>query len=122
VYRGDSWPNLPLCSLNCLPCPNVYASLEIPILEMDSPLSIGQQQKELSVSAEGPGDFVGQSTTTKLAKLLDRGRVVDYGGWFSDWILVTARPGDASENSRDDRHQKSMLAVFSALLGSLFKM
>jgi hypothetical protein len=47
---------------------------------MDSSLSIGQPKQEANVNGKIPGSFVGQSATTKLAKVLDRGQVVDYVG------------------------------------------
>jgi hypothetical protein len=47
---------------------------------MDSPLSIERRQKETNANGEIPGNFVGQSAATKLAKLLDRGRVVNHVG------------------------------------------
>jgi hypothetical protein len=79
---------------------------------MDSPLSIRREQKETSVNGKIPGNFDGQSPTTKLAQLLGRERVVDYVGYFSHWILVIPRPGDASENSTDDRHEKIEVGRF----------
>jgi hypothetical protein len=70
--------DLPLLSINYLLCPNVCASFEIPTLEMDSQLPIRRRCKEASVNGKIHGNFVRQSATTKLAKLPDRGRVVDY--------------------------------------------
>jgi hypothetical protein len=92
--------------MNCLLYPNVCASFEIPILEMDSSFSIGQRQEEVNVNGKFSAHFAGQSAMTKVAKLLDRGRVLDYGRQFTHWILVTHRPEDDSENSRDDWREK----------------
>jgi hypothetical protein len=42
------------------------------------PHFLSEDEKEADVNGKIPGNFVGQSATTKLAKLLDRGWVMDY--------------------------------------------
>jgi hypothetical protein len=113
--------DIPRLSMNCLLYPNICASFEIPILEMDSSLSIRQRQEEVNVNGKLSAHFAGQSAMTKVSKLLDRGRVLDYGRQFTHWILAIHRPGDGSENSRDDWCAQSTLTVLSALLSSLFQ-
>jgi hypothetical protein len=91
-------------------------------LEINSRFSIGRREKEANVNGKIHGNFVGQSTTMKLAEFQDRGRVLDYVESFPHWILITTRPGDASENSIDDRRRKINAGrFFSALLGSLLQ-
>jgi hypothetical protein len=60
---------------------------------------------------------------TKLKEQIDypSGRETSHvlGAIISNRILATTRPEDAPENSTDERREKSMLTIFSAMLGSL---
>jgi hypothetical protein len=61
--------NLPLRSINCLLYPNIWDLSEIPTSKMSSPLSVGWQEKEAGVCGNITVNVVGESATTKLAKL-----------------------------------------------------